>query len=254
MPAYRPISLYERQPLSRRASGVALAITVNLLVLLLLLTIDHFAPPPPNGVRRTIVDLISESQASPEQAKSRVRSGKAQQTSQTLPKPPIVLPSKPTIVTPPRPHEKSPVLLEMSADELAAADIGNLPKSSGSDGDSEEVGRAPNGDVLYAAEWARHPTDAELGGYLPANAPDGYGLIACKTIAGDRVDDCIELDQEPHGSHLASAVRQAAWQFRVRPPRKNGRPLIGAWVRIRIDYERVERHAANDYDLAGPGL
>ncbi|HEX5237237.1 MAG TPA: hypothetical protein VFW39_02075 [Sphingomicrobium sp.] len=253
MPAYRLPSLYERQPLSRRASGVVLAIGVNLLVLLLLLTIDHFAPPPPNGIRRTVVDLISESPASPEQAKSKARSVKARQVAQALPKPPVVIPSKPTIVTPPKPREKSPVLIEMSANELAAADIGNLPKNSGSDGDSEAVGRAPNGDVLYAAEWARHPTDAELGGYLPANAPDGYGLIACKTIPDDRVDDCVELDQEPRGSHLASAVRQAAWQFRVRPPRKNGRALIGAWVRIRIDYERIDRSASN-YDLGATHL
>jgi protein TonB len=63
--------------------------------------------------------------------------------------------------------------------------------------------------------------------------------VACKTIPDNRVDDCIELDQYPHGSHLAAAVRQAAWQFRVRPPRKNGKPLIGSWVQIRIDYEHT---------------
>jgi protein TonB len=61
------------------------------------------------------------------------------------------------------------------------------------------------------------------------------GLVACKTIANNRVDDCVELDQSPAGSHLAAAIRQAAWQFRVRPPRKGGRPLIGAWVRILIE-------------------
>lgn len=121
----------------------------------------------------------------------------------------------------------------MSKDELASADIRTLAKSSD---DSEEVGRTPNGEILYAAEWAREPTNAELGGYLPRDAQDGWGLVACKTIPEDRVDDCIELGQSPLGSHLASAVRQAAWQFRVRPPRKNGRPLIGSWVRIRIEY------------------
>ena len=103
----------------------------------------------------------------------------------------------------------------------------------------EEVGRAPNGEVLYAAEWARKPTNTELNGYLPPNAPDGWGLIACRTVAGNRVEDCIELGQSPRGSRLASAVRQAAWQFRVLPPRRNGRPLIGSWVQIRIDYTRV---------------
>lgn len=121
----------------------------------------------------------------------------------------------------------------MSKDELASADIRSLANKSD---DSEEVGRAPNGEILYAAEWAREPTNAELGGYLPHDAPDGWGLIACKTVPEDRVDNCIELGQSPLGSHLASAVRQAAWQFRVRPPRKNGRPVIGSWVRIRIEY------------------
>jgi len=87
-----------------------------------------------------------------------------------------------------------------------------------------------------AAEWAREPTDAELGGYLPPGAPEGSGLIACKTIPGNRVDDCVEIGNDPPGSHLARAVRLAAWQFHVRPPRKNGRPMIGEWVRIRIDY------------------
>ena len=128
---------------------------------------------------------------------------------------------------------------------MAAADLRNIRDSSAeSAGDSEIVGKGPHGETLYAAEWARHPTDAELGGYLPANAPDGYGLIACKTIPGDRVDDCVELGQDPPGSHLASAVRQAAWQFRVRPPRRNGVPLIGSWVSIRIDYEHVTRSSS----------
>lgn len=124
----------------------------------------------------------------------------------------------------------------MNHDQLASADLRNIPSDGGGAGDSEVVGRGPHGELLFNAEWARHPTNAELSGYLPPDPPDGWGLVECKTIPGDRVDDCIEIDQYPHGSHLAAAVRQAAWQFRVRPPRKGGKELVGSWVRILIDY------------------
>ncbi len=237
MPAYRLPSPYDRPPLRRRASGLALALGVNLLLLLVLLTIagvQRVAKPPSTAL---VVDLLPESHsartAPPKHSTARAPKQRARR--RMVPKPPIVLPAKPSLPTLPQTD-----LLELSKADLAAADISNLPGSgSGSAGDSQAVGRGPHGEVLYAAEWARHPTSAELSGYLPRNAPDGSGLIACKTIPGDRVDDCVELGNDPPGSHLASAVRQAAWQFRVRPPRRNGRPLIGAWVRIRIDYERI---------------
>ena len=226
--------------MQRRASGAALAIGVNLLLLLVLLTIGAMqkeeAKPPS---RALVVDLLPESHDAAARP-SKAAKAKPRPASEPVPKPPsIILPAKPTIAQP----ERKPLdMIELSKDEMAAADIGKLPKPGpGSGGDSEEVGRGPHGEVLYAAEWAREPTNAELAGYLPRNAPEGYGLIACKTIPGNRVDDCIELDQSPRGSHLASAVRQAAWQFRVRPPRKNGRPMIGEWVSIRIDYTSRSR-------------
>jgi len=244
--AYRLTLPYERTPLQRRASGLALAVAANLTLLLILLTLGRFAPEAKEAGRALIVDLVSQSRGPAAPAKQEVaRKASARPETKPLPKPPpIVLPSKPTITLPKAAPAKPSPFIEMSSADMAAADLRNVPKGgSGSEGDSEVVGTGPHGEVLYAAEWARHPTDAELEGYLPRNAPDGYGLIACKTIPGDRVDDCIELDQQPRGSHLASAVRQAAWQFRVRPPRKNGVPLIGSWVRIEIDYERVNRSA-----------
>jgi periplasmic protein TonB len=241
--AYRLPLPYERPPLQRRASGLALAVAVNVALLLLLLTLGRFAPEAKKASQALMVDLVPESHSAAATTNIKVTLKPNPRSQKQPPKsPPIVLPSKPTIAVPPARSSKPAPFIEMSSAEMAASDLRALPKGgSGSEGDSEVVGTGPHGEVLYAAEWARHPTDAQLSGYLPANAPDGYGLIACRTIPGDRVDDCIELDQEPRGSHLASAVRQAAWQFRVRPPRKNGVPLVGSWVRIEIDYERVNR-------------
>ena len=240
MAAYRPHSPYERPPLRRRASGLALALAVNLGLLLILLGIGKFAPVVPKVSRAIIVELLPQSHR-PAATHARSAERPHAQPRPVIKPPPVVLPAKPTIALPPKPpKQKTEPFVQMSHDELAAADIGNLPKGdAGGAGDSEAVGRGPNGEVLYAAEWARHPTDAELGSYLPRNAPDGAGVIACKTIPGERVDDCIEIGNDPPGSHLASAVRQAAWQFRVRPPRKNGHPMIGEWVEIRIDYMHI---------------
>lgn len=242
MPAYRLPSPYDRPPLQRRASGLALALAVNLGLLLLLLTLGIIPTPGDKSSHSLTVDLLPESNSkAAEQKAASPQPHQAQPKRPPVKPPPIILPVKPTIAPPPpTPSDKTPAWIEMSSAELAASDIGKMPKSAESGaGDSEAIGHAPNGELLYAAEWARHPTDAELGGYLPRNAPDGFGLIACKTVPDNRVEDCVELDQEPHGSHLASAVRQAAWQFRVRPPRKNGKPLIGSWVQIRIDYYSV---------------
>lgn len=243
MLAYQAPSPLRTTPLRRRASGLALALGINLVLLLVMLTLGWGEERRPKlGDDPLVVDLIAGSQNAPRasQPSEAVRTPPEPEERPPLPKPPIVLPVKPSL-----PPSGEPPWIEMTKAEMAAADVRNLPKvaaGSGSGaGDSEEVGRGPNGEVLYAAEWARRPTDTELGGYLPRNAPEGWGLIACRTVSGNRVEDCIELGQSPRGSRLASAVRQAAWQFRVRPPRKNGRPLVGSWVQIRIDYQTRTR-------------
>jgi protein TonB len=238
--AYQPPAR-DRPPLRRRATGLALALAINLLILLAMIGVGRIVPMARQGSGATIVDLLP-SPASEEEAPAQAplvepeREQEARtERAPSLPEPPrIILPAKPTISTP-----KPLPWIEMTREEYAASDVSRIPKADrggGAPSDSEAVGRGPNGEILYAAEWAREPTDAELGGYLPRNAPDGYGLVACRTVAGNRVEDCVELENYPRGSHLARAVRLAAWQFRVRPPRKNGRPMIGEWVQIRIDY------------------
>jgi protein TonB len=207
------------------------------LVILLLGIGAMRSGPPLKPSDALIVDLIRESsRAGTPSAKPVVRQ-QEEKPKPVPPRPHIALPK------PAAPPNRPMDLLELSKDEMAAADISKLGTAAGKgvamagNDDSPVVGRGPRGETLYAAEWAREPTSAELRGYLPRNAPDGWGLIACRTLPQNRVDDCVELGQSPRGSHLASAVRQAAWQFRVRPPRKNGKELIGEWVQIRIVYE-----------------
>ena len=220
----------------RRVSGFALALGVNLLLILALLTLGARLPKPKGSSGTLIFDVAPQAKKSEkEQEKSepvRLRESKP------VPRPPpIVLPAKPTITVP-----KPPPFIELSHAEYAASDVRALPKSAPSPGqdDSQPVGRGPNGEVLYAAEWAREPTRQEIGFYLPHNVQDGYGLIACKTYPNYRVDDCIALESNPASSHLAGAALNAAWQFKVRPPRKDGKPMIGEWVRIKIEIRTSE--------------
>lgn len=97
-------------------------------------------------------------------------------------------------------------------------------------------GAGPNGEALYAASWYREPYPNELGGYLSTARGPGWALIACRTVRDFRVEDCVRVAEYPQGSGIANAVLAAAWQFRVRPPQKGGMPMVGEWVRIRIDY------------------
>jgi len=232
LPAYRLSSPYARAPLKRRVTSFALALAINIGLLLLLIQLGVVTLPTKPSSSTLTVDLMPESRsASAEQTATQQPHVRA--NAPTPKPPPVVLPVKPTIA-PPSTSKDQP-WIEMSKDELAAADISKIPAAGpGGAGDSEVVGRGPNGDPLYAAQWAREPTNAEIAGYWPRNVT-GWGLVACKTMPNNRVDDCVELDQSPRGSRLASAVRQAAWQFRVKPPRKGGRELIGAWVRILIE-------------------
>jgi protein TonB len=239
LPAYRLPSPFDGTPLKRRLSSFGLALAINVGLLLILMTLGIIpAPEGQKALRGVVVDLIPESRSASQSQSTKAEAHRQRvETNKPVVKPPpIMLPVKPTIPPPTQQAKKSPPWIEMSSEDMAASDISKIPAAgSGGGGDSEVVGKGPNGESLYAAEWAREPTDAELSGYMPRNAPEGFGLVACKTIPDNRVEDCIELDQTP-GSRLASAVRQAAWQFHVRPPRKGGRPLIGSWVRIRIDY------------------
>lgn len=242
---YRPAVNRHRASPGRRAGAFLLALAIELLLLLAFFTLNFRDAPRGggDGSRLITFDIARQDEAD---RSSREERSEPVRTATAPPRPDPVVP-RPVIELEERPLD----LLVVSKEVYEASDISKLgtnapgyERSAGgaaagrSPGDSERVGTAPDGQPLYAAEWYREPTDQELGAYLPKNMPEGggWGLVACKTAARYRVTDCVELGNSPPGSHLAGAVRQAAWQFLVRPPRVGGKPMIGEWVRIRIDY------------------
>lgn len=234
--AYRPVKSYEVTPARRRLSGAALTLAIELLLALLVLGLGTATVIPMHDAGGPV--MINVGPEHHNQAQAAARQSPRAASKPQVAHPPVLPPHPiPTARSVPAPPPTK--LVPMSSADMAAADISKLGSNApgGAPGDSEAVGTGPNGETLYAAEWARHPTSTELGGYLPPNPQDGYGRVACKTVPDNRVDDCIELESAPLSSRLARAVRLAAWQFRVRPPRKNGRPMIGQWVVIQIDYD-----------------
>lgn len=142
-------------------------------------------------------------------------------------------------------------MIVLSKDEFAGADIGKIKGAADAGAGAETAaadskapygpGAGPGGKTLYAAEWVREPTRTEMATYMPHGMVEGWGMIACQTIARNRVENCRQLGESP-GSGISRGMRQAAWQFLIRPPRINGRPMVGAWVSIRYDIVRgVER-------------
>lgn len=229
----------------RRLGPLALTIALHLLVAGLLI-VQKAAPLPERAQERLTTLFLPEATEEegadvserPERREPERKAG--EKADEPRPEPPADPPPAPEEAPPP----PAPNWLTMSSAEFAASNIANMPRhrrsTPGDAADSASAygpGEGPGGVRLYDPDWYRRPTGAELAGYLPANAPrKGWGLIACRTIEDYRVDSCTTLGESPLGSGFGRAVREAAWQFRVLPPRINGKPVIGAWVRIRISY------------------
>ena len=231
----------------RRLFAIGLAVLIPALLLLLLLTTGLGSLPDKQQERITMVSLEAAEVA--EQAPESASKAREQQkeaptppvTSPPVPAPPPtpLPPQVPQPATPPQPPappatpptKRIGVRLN-SGQSYGPADSGGSAASR----DTPRVGSAPNGEPLYAAAWYREPSRDELRGYLSTAGGPGWGLIACRTAPEFRVEDCVGLDEYPQGSQINRAVLAAAWQFRVRPPRVGGRSMVGAWVRIRIDY------------------
>lgn len=250
----RPLLQRARERFGTRAVAIALALLVELLLALLLLTIaPKILTPPDETVPMSTFGVSPEPESAPEPpSDARAADPAVQPVSQPQPREAENPPPPDPVVAEPTPEP--PVLLDIPLGKMP--DIATLPRrpaagpaaparrvagppAPGPDpGDSRRVeGRGPNGEPLYAASWYREPYDSELRGYLSTARAPSWALIACRTVADFRVDNCALLDEYPDGAQIGRAVLAAAWQFRVRPPRLRGQYQVGEWVRIRIDYE-----------------
>lgn len=236
--AYSDSSGLYRSPARRRAPALALTLLVHLLLLLMLLKLA-----PPDWVRHKQELGPITFQLAPDAPKAAPRphtvrkaksSGKAPAKAEVQPQtelPPVPAPAMPYLIPGLEHFDLRQVHSTAPAAELA--DKGDQGQDSAS---AYGPGEGPGGAHLYYAEWYREPTSAELSYYLPPGRHIGWGMIACQTVERFHVDNCRTLGDSPPGSGLARAIREAAWQFLVRPPRIDGKPMIGAWVRIRIDF------------------
>ena len=239
------LTAYDNRPsLRTRLAALLLSLALVALILATLIAMGMLDTLPGGpGERLTAVTMSSRNQEQQKQQQAKTNNSAAPQLNQP------VLPVPPHLPKPPIISKAPPVqMIEMSRADMAAADIskmGNRAGASAGNGNSAGTygpGEGPGGAKLYQAEWYREPTRAEIGGYLPASVPPGsWGMIACKTIERYHVENCMQLGESPPGSGLARALRLASWQFLVRPPRIDGKPVISAWVRIRFDFTKPPR-------------
>lgn len=241
-----------RQSLRSRVGAIVLALAMSLLVLTALIWVGAIAPSPRfAGSHFTSVNLGETRAMDKAHAAAAVAAPVAATAAHAVPPPvPIVLP--PVVVQPPAARLPSLNLIPLTRQEMASGDIGKMARSApGSAGGSTGAGsgktygpgEGPGGIQLLRAQWYREPLDAELSTYMPARAfpPGSWATIACRTIEHYHVEDCRELSESPPGSGLSRALRQAAWQFLVRPPRLDGKAQLGTWVSIRFDFIRAAR-------------
>ena len=237
-----------------RVVSLVLALLVVVLIAIVVVRMGYFAGSPKG--RGENLTAISFSPA----ASSKDKQAKAEKQKQED------RPDKVAPITPPVAVQKivipiskaPPTFIPISSDDFAKSDISKMSRgssgaASGSSGSAFGPGEGPQGQVLYRAEWVREPTQAELAGYMTERSAGArWAEIACRTIERNRVDNCQALGESPAGTGLARSLRQAAWQFQIRPPRIDGQPQVGAWVKIHFDFIHTVRDAKDDDPPADP--
>lgn len=253
MPSVPAASAARYAPSRRdRVVSFLLAVLVGVfLVFVLIIMSNVTGGGGPEGGQLVAINIAPPS-AEKEKQKAAPKQDVKQEQVQTVTTPPPKLP--PRVEIPSKNQvEWPPGFIKLSREDIAKADIsrikpagggGQAGASAGGGGNAEGTGDGPGGARVYNAEWYREPTRAEMSPYMGAARGGGAGdwaMIICRTVERFHVEDCREVDESPRGSGLARALRQAAWQFLVRPPRVDGKAQVGAWVRIRFDFKAAKR-------------
>jgi hypothetical protein len=244
--AYSEQTDWSRDDLRRRGLGLAIALLLEVIIILAILSLSMRSGGPAAGTSG-LSTFSLEAEAEPA---SFAEKGETQtpvtQKAQSVVKPPIppplLWPVNPVKAPPP-----SPDFIKVSKSDFDAMDLSKLPAGGPGDGKGSVQGAkgtmgpglGPGGAQLYPVEWLREPYDSELAPYLATVKripPRASAEIACRMIERNRVENCQIIGENPRSTGLAKALRLAAWQFLVKPPRIDNKPQLGVWVRIRFDF------------------
>lgn len=238
-------SAYQARPSLRSrvtSAGLSLGLLAVLFAALLWVTAAPFIDLGESGALATF-DVAPGPRAS---TRAKARAIQPKPTERRAVTPPAAKPPPPPPVA--LSKLQLPGVIAVTRETFAGSDVGRIPSAKsgpalevadagGGGGAREAAGEGSGGEVLHNADWYRKPSRAEMNPFMPPRQQEGWGMIACRTAERFRVEDCRELG-ESQGSGIARGMRRAAWQFLVRPPQRNGQPLLGVWVRIRFDIVR----------------
>ena len=251
--SYRTSAYRARGDARSRIVSAALSLGIAALIVLALLRISGILPPADFGDGRPLstfdVRAAGTSTQRPTREKPRQQQTRKATANERPPTPRVT----PDVPQPPAPTPPLvlPGVMILSRADFAASDVGRIKgtapaRADDSDAatqsaDAAPISRGPGNAPVYAGDWVRRPTPAEMHPYLSKRARTGIGVILCRTAPRNRVDDCREVGETPPGTGLAGTARQAAFQFLIRPPTVGGKPIIGAWVQITYDFTLIER-------------